>query len=271
MCQISSIRLMVMIFSWFKIVFCLYIFVAGIILSSTEDFLRGFGIVFVEYGVGLVFLALLSLAVIVPHKFGVNRHNRFLLLVAFVFDTIVFAELIDIGLKINSFTVIEFDKALQIDCLRNAPVLFSEEECRPFYESDRTAGFRLFWQRYASDKDGDKVAFQVLTSIEGGDCCGFFAPFRCDPIEKSFPNQFSTTDIDDIFLTQIVECGPADNYYVPQEDCTDFTSIEPPIVGGCRYDSGAGNRLSNLLSLLCQSPHLLLFFLSVQVSVWRKT
>ena len=135
----------------------------------------------------------------------------------------------------------EFSKELQLDCLRNEPETFTREECADFYNSDRTAGMRLLWEYYFSDR-GNKASFQVLTTFEGGTCCGFFQPFACIENKDGFPKSRLQTGISSDLLAQRVTCGPFENYYPEQSDCVDYKdfSANPPLVGGCLYDLGVG-------------------------------
>ncbi|KAJ1442002.1 hypothetical protein B484DRAFT_90295 [Ochromonadaceae sp. CCMP2298] len=241
MCSSASIRMQVMVFSWFKLGCALYIFLTGIYFSSSGDLLRAFGLEFVSYGLSLIFLGLLSAGVIIPHKYAINRHNRFLLAFIFVMDTIVFAELINYGVIVGTYLDPLFPKELQTDCLLNSPEIYTVDECTPFYNADRTAGMRLLWESYFSDKE-NKVSFQVLTTIEADSCCGFFQPYRCIENTDSFPTTRLTDDIDSALLAQRVTCGAYDDYYPAQSNCIDYEDFnaDPPIVGGCYYDLGVG-------------------------------
>jgi hypothetical protein len=241
MCTIDSIKLQVMVFSWFKLIIAVYIFGTGIYFTSSTDLQQAFGLQFLSYGLSLIFLALLSGGIVFPHKYAVNRHNRFLLALAFVFDTIVFAELINFGTLVGSYMPSEFSKELQLDCLRTEPQMYSTQECMPFYESDRTAGMRLLWEYYYSDRK-NKASFQVLTTFGGGTCCGFFQPFRCIPNTDGFPKTSLQKGIDSYQLEQRVTSGPYANYYPQQTECIDYKdfSADPPIIGGCQHDLGVG-------------------------------
>lgn len=77
-----------------------------------------------------------------------RRHNRFVLVAAFVLDSIVFGELITIALEMNSYVTPIFTPALQADCLLNTPQVYSTQDCTTYFNSDRTAGFRLLWEYY---------------------------------------------------------------------------------------------------------------------------
>lgn len=241
MCTIDSIKLQVMVFSWLKLVIAIYIFATGIIFSSSTDLQQAFGLQFVQYGISLIFLALLSAGVVFPHKYAVNRHNRFLLALAFVFDTIVFAELINYSLIVASYMEPEFPKELQLDCLLNKPQVYSQDECSLFYNSDRTAGMRLLWAYYFTDRN-NKASFQTLSSFGGGLCCGFFQPYNCKENTDKFPDTRLQAGISSDLLQQRVTCGPFENYYPAQTNCIDYKDFaaDPPIVGGCQHDLGVG-------------------------------
>lgn len=242
MCTIDSIKLQVMVFIWLKLTVYVYVFALGIYLASSTDLSQAFGVEFVSHGLSLIFLALLSMGLILPQKYAVNRHNRFLLAFSFIFDTIVFAEMINYSVIINSYTVSEFPKDLQEDCLRNEQLIYTEEDCEDFYAADRTAGLRLMWATYFSDKD-DKISFQVLDSIQRGTCCGFFQPFRCIQNKSQFPDDRLQEGVSADLLKQIVSCGEYENFYPEQDNCADFFDFaaDPPIIGGCEYDLGVGN------------------------------
>lgn len=242
MCSIPGIRLLVKVFNWVKGAFSIYVFAIGCFLAASTDFKQAFGVQFINYGLSLIFLALLSLGLIWPFKYGVERHNRFLIAFSFVMETIIFAELIHYGVLISSYTVPRFSKSLQLDCLRNTPIIYTPEQCTEFYESDRTAGFRLVWQSYFT-KINDKKAFQTLTFIGEGLCCGFYQPFKCTPNPDKFPSSRAKDGISGRFLKARVTCSPGfPNYYPRQPNCAhvaDF-STDPPTIGGCEYDLGAG-------------------------------
>lgn len=239
MCTIDSIKLQVMVFSWFKLIIALYIFGTGIYFASSTDVQQAFGLEYISYGLSLIFLSLLSGGIIFPHKYAVNKHNRFLLAMAFVFDTIVFAELINFGIIIGSYMPPEFSKELQLDCLKNTPEIYTVEECTPYYNSDRTAGMRLLWETYFTDRS-NKASFQVLTTFEGGTCCGFFQPFRCIENESKFPKSRLQEGVASELLSQRVSCGAFSDYYPQQSDCTDYKDFATQLIGGCEYDLGVG-------------------------------
>ncbi len=230
-----------MILSYIKIVVAIYMFGVGIMFATTWQIHQGFGTKFIAYGVGLCFLGIFSGMVTPLHKYAVEKHNRFLLLFCFFVDTFIFSFLIDTGMKINSVTYPEFPKDLQLDCLRMVPEKYTIDECMPFYKSDRTAGFRLYWEGYYTDKV-DTKSFQVLSDIQGKLCCGFFAPMSCIPNTDSFPSLYSQQNIAKEFLHQRVICGNMPTYYPQRDDCLDYydQAAIPPIIGGCRYDLGVG-------------------------------
>ena len=157
----------------------------------------------------------------------------------FVFETIVFAELLNIGYTILGYTVPLFPKALQADCLQYEPSIYTVEECTAFYNSDRTAGFRLFWTSYFSRRD-DKYANQVLATIESGVCCGFFQPFRCIPNPSSFPSNRNKQFVKAELSSARVTCSQYSNYYPQQSDCVHYINFATQLVGGCYYDLGTG-------------------------------
>lgn len=220
MCEIASIRLLVLVMGYLKAVLALYLFFAGFTISNSSDILKGLGLGFIEFGVGLVFLGLISGLVILPMRFGVSRHNRFLLVVSFFFDMICFIGLISISKNMSAYLDPLFPKELQLDCLRNTPLIYTAEECAPYLDSDRVAGMRLVWESYYIKK-ADKRKNQVLSQMELT-CCGFFAPFVCIPNDASFPKDRDTKGISKSYLKDRVTCGVYENFYPERDDCTSY-------------------------------------------------
>eukprot|EP01036_Dinobryon_divergens_P028316 gene28316-37247_t len=244
MCTLYAIKLITLILSWAKVAVVIYVFGAGIYLSSSLDVLHSFGSAFIHFGLSLIFLAILSGALIYPFKFGVERHNRFIMAAAFVLESIIFANLILIASQINSFTVSEFSKPLQSDCLKNTPQKYTADQCSAFYNSDRTAGLRLVWAYYFTGRS-DRSKNQVLAQLQGASCCGFFPPMKCSANGASFPSVSSLEGVDPSLSARRVSCGQYPGYYPQQSDCTDYSDVVLRIVGGCKYDMGAGFCLEN--------------------------
>jgi hypothetical protein len=217
----------------------MYIFSIGCYFASSNTLQQAFGVQFISYGLSLIFISLLAFGLLYPFKYGIDRHNRFVLAVVFVFESIVFGELINFGLTIQSYTYPTFNKDLQLDCSRNTPLKYSTEECTAYFNHDRTAGFRLVWAYYFSTST-NVLNYQVLSTIQGGLCCGFYPPFKCTENKAKFPSNRVTTGITSSYLKQRTTCSQYENYYPEQYDCADVKdySTNPPIIGGCEYDLG---------------------------------
>jgi hypothetical protein len=241
MCTIHNIRLLNLIFSFVKAIFALYVFGVGVTFAEDTLVQQGFGIKFASMGAGLAMLGLMSGCIIPVHLYSVKRHNRFLLMVAFLTDLLVMSLLLYVGMDIGTYTVSSFDKGLQIDCSRVVPLEYTPEECEPFFRSGRTAGFRMAWEALYNDRN-NTISFQTLTTLEGRECCGYFAPSSCIPDEQKFPPDRPTDGILSSQLKQRVTCGNKPTYYIVQRDCLDFfdPAAVPPIIGGCNYDMGLG-------------------------------
>ena len=213
---------------------------------SSHQVLQGFGLIFVSYGATIFMMGLISMAVLPMLKFGVNRHNRFVLFMSFLLDTIIMSVIINQCVVFMTYTVYEFPADLKLDCLLNTPVKYTMADCQPYFESTRTLGFRTFWLSYYTDR-ANKLSNQVLQNIEGDTCCGFFAPLACNENTLKLPSDFLTTDIAPSIAIQSVKCGNSyDNnrvrYYNSTSECKIFydkTTI-PPLFGGCEYDFAVG-------------------------------
>jgi hypothetical protein len=167
------------------------------------------------------------------------------LFVCYSTDALIVVFLVTNCLVLLEATVPEFSKDLQNSCLHHK-LLVPAEDCLPFYNADRTAGFRLVWETYFSLATQDALQFQAITNLEGSECCGFFAPMRCVENNSSFPSNFGTKSVDSGLLSQRVVCGNKPGYYPQQTTCLDYfdAAVKPPVVGGCRYDMGLGRCLA---------------------------
>ena len=241
MCTIHNIRLLNLILSCLKAIFALYIFGIGVTFSQDVLILQSFGTVFAQYGGGLAVLGMMSGFIIPVHVYAVKRHNRYLCVVSFVIDTIVLGLLVMLGLNIGSFEVSPFPIALQQDCSLSSPQIYWPNVCQEYYDSDRTAGFRLAWEYLYADRN-NTASFQILSTLEARVCCGFGAPFSCVPNNDPFPSNRPLTGIPAYQRNHRVVCGPKPNYYPKQRDCWDYydPAAIPPILGGCVYDMGLG-------------------------------
>ena len=178
MCRISSIQMMIMVLTYFKSILGFIVFMIGVSFVNDINLHEAFTVQFREYGGGLIMLGMMSGLNVFPMKWATDRHNRFMLTFCFCIDLIVFASQIHLGQTVTSYTYPDFPSELQKDCLLLKPEIYSPLECQPYFNSDRVAGMRLYWQYYYTDRL-QKSSFQKITSIEGDVCCGFFGPLRC--------------------------------------------------------------------------------------------
>lgn len=250
MCTLSAIRIQVLVFGWFKGLMMIYVFGAGCYLASSTIMRHAFGEIFLHYGLSLIFIAILSCITIYPMQYAVNRHNRFVLILVFLFESVVFIELLNLGHTIFLYTYPQFKKELQGDCLKNTPTVYSADECDAFYKADRTAGMRLMWDYFFSQKDSKSI-YQIITTIQDlGACCGFFQPFNCQANTESYPSAYSATYISSSLLRQRVICSSYPLYYPQQDNCADVydPSTNPPTIGGCYYDLGVSFCLQDAIT-----------------------
>jgi hypothetical protein len=248
MCTIFNIRLFSILILAIKFGFSLYCFSIGIFFASNRPLLQGFGLEFYGFGITLIIFSLLSLFMIIPLNYAMKRHNRAILFVATALDVFTATQLLAVSAGVSTFTTPSFPKALQLDCLLSTPLIYSPEDCAVYLNSDRVAGYRLFWEGYYSNMQ-NKGELQVLFELESQPCCGFYAPFSCISDGRSFPDNYLTTGISKDLLVDRVLCGTAPGYYPvqPQTGCSDFsdTTVQPPVVGGCLYDLGIGFCIEN--------------------------
>lgn len=246
MCSIGAIRIIVSVFSWFKAAFLLYTFAIGCYFASSVTLQQAFGVQFLSYGLSLIFISLLGMLLLYPFKYGVYRHNRFIIAFCFIFETIVFAEMINFGVTVRSYTYPEFSSSLQLDCSLNTPLIYSGAQCQEYFDSDRTAGFRLVWAYFFSTKT-QILNFQQLSVMQGGFCCGFGPPLKCLENTDNYPKNRLTTGVSSDLLAQRVTCSSYANFYPQQDNCATVIdySTNPATIGGCWYDLAVGYCLNN--------------------------
>jgi hypothetical protein len=240
MCRMSSIKMMVMVLAYVKVLFGIILFFVGTFLSSDINVLEAFSYDFSTYGSVVSFMAFLSIAVVMPHRWSTQKHNRFVIFCSWCIDTIVFSVLVYMGYTITSYTYPLFPKDMQLDCLSNTPVAYEESDCNEYFDSDRVSGMRLYWLYYFSTALEDTVSYQALTSIEQEICCGFFAPMQCREQPIPFPIDRPLDGIESSYISSRVSCGPVENFYPLTSVCSTFADITLGIVGGCNYDYGIG-------------------------------
>jgi len=239
MCSITNIRLISLVVLVLKTVVAMYLLGIGIYFASTNSIKQAFGNIFTLYGGGCAMCGSLSALIVYPTLLAIRKHNKFVLIVCFGVDTIVFLILLKLGFTFISITVPEFPKDLQLDCSLYERQIYTLDECMPFFQADRTAGFRLFWEGYFSDKS-NTLSFEVLSTIESNACCGFYPPLECIENDAKFPSAYDQQGINNAFLVRRVTCGYEAGYYPEQDNCLNYydEAAVPPIVGGCNYDLG---------------------------------
>jgi hypothetical protein len=137
MCTIETIRLSMSAILVLKVIIALVIVIVGFIFSTTDVIIKAYGEYFIEAGAGIVMIGLTSLGLSYPMHFGIKRHNRFVLLVLFIIETILLSQCITVGLATYEPTVSIFPSDLMADCSRYVPEIYTLEECNEYLYSDR--------------------------------------------------------------------------------------------------------------------------------------
>jgi hypothetical protein len=243
MCTLENIKLGSVAIFTIRIILGFTLMVIGGIFADTDSIVQAYGIYFIEAGSGVVMLGLTTLIFAYPMLFAIRRHNRFVLLSCIVIDLIIFSQEIDIGLKTYEPTIPIFSSALISDCSQNTPNKFTSEECLTYWRDDRTAGFRIVWASLFTTVNNED-SFQILSGFETtGGCCGFGRPMVCQNDSRSFPSGHPIDSMHTRYQKQRVSCGNMPGFYEKQVNCLDYYDENslPPIIGGCRYDMGAGS------------------------------
>ena len=240
MCRMSSIKMMVMVLTYVKSIFGVILLYIGSYLSTDINVLEAFGTHFVTVGSTVVFMGLVSITAVLLQRWATQKHNRFITVVVFALDSIVFSVLVYLGHTVTGYTYPEFPKDLQMDCLTTEPVTYGASACNAYFDSDRVAGMRLYWMYYYTYALDDTAAYQRLTSLEGDLCCGFFAPMKCRNQTAPFPADRVTRGVGPQYLDARVTCGPVELFYPETSLCSTYADISLGIIGGCNYDYGIG-------------------------------
>lgn len=126
-----------------KVIFAIVLIVVGFIFSTTDVIVKAYGEYFIEAGAGIVMLGLTSLALSYPMHFAIKRHNRFVLLMLFILESVLLSQVVTVGLNTYEPTVPLFSSGLMADCSRHVPLIYTTEECNDYLYSDRCV-FLLF-------------------------------------------------------------------------------------------------------------------------------
>lgn len=137
MCTLETIRLSMSAILTLKVIIAIFILVVGFIFCTTDVIIKAYGEYFIEAGAGIVMIGFTSLGLCYPMHFAIKRHNRFVLLVIFVLETVLLSQVIMVGLNTYTPTVPIFSTELMSDCSRHSPEIYSVEECNYYLYSDR--------------------------------------------------------------------------------------------------------------------------------------
>ena len=88
MCTISAIRLAINVYYYLKQFIAFMVLLMGFTLGTTSTFKEAYGNAFDGYGFLVIMLASFSVVAMIMQRWATRKHNRFLLLFAFVLDTI---------------------------------------------------------------------------------------------------------------------------------------------------------------------------------------
>ena len=252
-CLPHSLKLYLRCLHLFKCFISLYMFISGCVMVSDYSIHQAYGSQFVLYGLMVLLLSITKPCNIVMGHYGSVNHNKFALLVIIAFDsTVIFLQSSLAIIFIVSGTE-EFEKQLRKDCSRAVlpeDSIYSTQECKEFWDSDRTAGFRLAWMStyYMGMREGDATKQQLLEEVQAeGMCCGFGPPTNCVFIEnkEEFPTHLKQDEyLGNDMLQQRVKCSGAFEQWYPEQlgicshyDESDFKEENSL---GCKFDWANG-------------------------------
>jgi len=262
-CLPHSIKLYLRCLHLFKVFISLYMFIMGIIMITDLSIHQAYGSQFVFYGLMVLLLAVLKPINIAMGHYGSTRHNKFALLIIVVFDSTVIFLQSSLGIIFIVAGTSEFPYALRKDCGKSvlaADSPYSTQDCKEYWDSDRTAGFRLAWMStyHMGVRENDEGEQQKIELYQDeGMCCGFGPPMNCEFIENKddWPTNLKQDQdhggmqvLGKDMLKQRVTCSAARKAWYPTQpgvcmhyDDLDFNEVD---VLGCRYDWATGLCLS---------------------------
>jgi len=111
MCTISAIRLAINVYYYLKQFMSFMVLIMGFALGTTSTFKEAYGNAFDGYGFLVIMLACFSVVAMIMQRWATRKHNRFLLLFAFVLDTIC------LGIPSSSLSIDISSSMLLFSCL----------------------------------------------------------------------------------------------------------------------------------------------------------
>lgn len=232
--------------------------VLGLIISTDIAIHQAFGSDMLVMGIVITFIGLTKPCNVMTGHYGSTKHNKFALLVAVIFDTIIGVVQFSIGFTLFLRGTPLYELSLKRACARRTlEAVVNNAKCDNYWRHERTAGMRLAWMstyhRAVRNKDNGQAKI-LMQAADGGKCCGFGPPEACDRIEsdKDFPSKFAQDRyLGKDMLRQRVRCSRdrmcAGNVFCwyPEEEgtCEHFgpNDISNSNSLGCRYDWGLGS------------------------------
>ncbi|KAJ8610589.1 hypothetical protein CTAYLR_007151 [Chrysophaeum taylorii] len=258
MCQTHSLQLYLRCLHLFKLLISVYMFIYGLIVCTDLTIHQAYGSDILGIGVVITFLGAIKPCNVYVGHYGSTKHNKFALLMAVTFDTVVGIVQFFIGFTLALRGTPAYDRSLRRACARHT-LEIDEDRCDDYWNDDRTAGVRLAWMSvyYRAVRDNDNARAKILAqAADIGECCGFGPPAACQRIENDdkFPNKFARDQyLGKDMLDQRVACsedracGGGAYCWYPEEEgtCEHFADSDISNANslGCRYDWGLGSCL----------------------------
>ena len=173
---------------------------------------------------------------------GGHLHNKFLLMIYFTVDIILFVIEISLGISLKNSWTPKFSKALRMDCMRTEPVKTSKDKCKEYWNHPKTKRFMNIWKNYfsqaTSTENNEKSSdyYKRIIDVQSkGQCCGFYPPLLCMATISQMEidqasqkkNKFELLLLDESQNQN--KCGFLEKYYWYPHDLAEFCPTQVKI------------------------------------------
>jgi len=239
MCTSKNIQIAIGLLSIVKVFQIIFLFAFGIILEMDQQLQRAFHLDNISNedsikGIGTVLLlaSIFGFLNLLIGLKGTELHNKFLLMIYFTIEFILFCIQLGTGMTLNTKIRSKFSLDLRLDCMRVRPFFTSVVECNKYVSDPRTRRFFELWKDYfmkaiqskGLDSDVDKK--RILNVQIPNLCCGFYPPLRCQLVHDE-TKEVNTSKESYNNESLIDECRPVQDYYwypdSVEESCPSFS------------------------------------------------
>ena len=183
MCTPANLRLIFMALTLLKGIQMVFMFSFGIIVAMDIKLHQAYGVHIKAIGIGVALMAVYGSGNMSIGLKGSFLHNKFLLLLHLILDSIALLIQVYLGSELLFVTLTEFDTPNYRETCAKSDLSASSltiDDCMPYIQSERTSGFQIVWRSYYYESGQNAEYYQKIIAVQReGQCCGFGPPKRC--------------------------------------------------------------------------------------------